>query len=280
MSTPQRICSWRIATVVAALAPSHVLADLDDGLLAHWSFEHGKACDLMCNGHNGVVHGAARSEGFEGHCLLFDGDDDFVQVTNTTSMTFANSSCTFAAWIQIAKNTNDYDYFLKLSNAELDNPWPYIELAKARSGWLDGRLFFQLATSVDPSDAARAYSDAAGPSLLLDAWTHVAGVVNADVGTITLYVNGAPQQHVEWLIPFDLNDAPQLELTIGRNWSSSWPGFHEGPIDEVRIYDRALNGAEIDELAKRPCPADLNGDGVVDLSDLGALLAVYGANCP
>jgi hypothetical protein len=233
----------------------------------------------MCNGHNGVVHGATRSEGIEGHCLLFDGDDDFVQVANTTLMKFSNASCTFAAWVQITKNTNDYDYFLKLCNAELDNPWPYIELAKARSGWLDGRFFFQLATSVDPADTARAYSDADGASLALDEWTHLAGVVDADAGTITLYANGVPQQHVEWLVPFDLDDAPQLELTIGGNWSSAWPGFHEGPIDEVRVYGRALSGAEIEELAERPCPADLNRDGVVDLSDLGALLAVYGTNC-
>jgi parallel beta-helix repeat protein len=29
-----------------------------------------------------------------------------------------------------------------------------------------------------------------------------------------------------------------------------------------------------------PCPEDINGDGVVDQQDLGALLAVYGQNCP
>ncbi len=29
-----------------------------------------------------------------------------------------------------------------------------------------------------------------------------------------------------------------------------------------------------------PCPEDINGDGVVDQSDLGALLAMYGQNCP
>jgi uncharacterized protein (DUF2141 family) len=46
-----------------------------------------------------------------------------------------------------------------------------------------------------------------------------------------------------------------------------------------RVATNGAVGLSIVELAP-PCPADLNGDGAVDLADLGILLADFGCAAP
>ncbi|MFG0252866.1 MAG: hypothetical protein ACF8NJ_08340, partial [Phycisphaerales bacterium JB038] len=77
--------------------------------------------------------------------------------------------------------------------------------------------------------------------------------------------------------------ADPLELYVGAsNHSNGVYGFVPGVFDDLRIYDHALSHAEILDLLPPwlRCPADVNGDGVVDQADLGILLADYGNSCP
>ena len=56
-----------------------------------------------------------------------------------------------------------------------------------------------------------------------------------------------------------------------------------GLIDEVGIYNRALSASEIQAIFNagsagkcKPCPADVNGDGTVNVLDLIDLLLCFG----
>lgn len=77
----------------------------------------------------------------------------------------------------------------------------------------------------------------AGPTATLNQWNHIACVLNGTA--VTLYMNGVPVSGVLGGIPtVDPNN-----LAIG---STDYPGrYFNGKIDEVRIYNRALSGAEI-----------------------------------
>jgi hypothetical protein len=61
--------------------------------------------------------------------------------------------------------------------------------------------------------------------------------------------------------------------------SANLPDQIDGPYDD-------LGGNVIEWFATppepvvEPCPEDINGDGVVNLADLGALLALFGQSCP
>ena len=85
-----------------------------------------------------------------------------------------------------------------------------------------------------------------------DNWYHVAGTF--DKGTMSLYINGTLEGEVEKAAGI----APSnLELWIG---GDDWqPCFFPGMIDEVRIYNKALTEAEINQAMEGPAAVEPGG---------------------
>jgi hypothetical protein len=76
-----------------------------------------------------------------------------------------------------------------------------------------------------------------GPAVTLNAWNHVAAVMNGQ--SVTLYVNGAS---VSGTLP-QMPDLHSLNLALG---GTDYPGrFFNGMLDEVRIWSRAFTDGEI-----------------------------------
>ena len=235
-----------LAIVVSLCCAPAVQADLDEGLVAYWSFDDGTAHDDSGHGHDGVIHGAAVVLGVSGNALSFDGIDDYVEIPGTSAFQFANQSLTFCTWVTIVDNQDLYRAFIHLGSAVGENNYPAICLQKARSGWLDGRLYTQVWNG---SEQATASSLADGDALPKNTWTHLAGVVDCEGSSVHLYLNGYLQDTAA-AVTFDLSEAEELGLRLG---ASPWYGisgykFHNGLLDEVRIYDRALSEDEIRQL--------------------------------
>ena len=78
----------------------------------------------------------------------------------------------------------------------------------------------------------------------LNVWYHVAGVYNAAARTLDIYVNGVLNNGtLTGTIPASQQNS-SVNVNIGRR--SGGTGFYfNGIIDDVRIYNRALNQAEI-----------------------------------
>ena len=73
-------------------------------------------------------------------------------------------------------------------------------------------------------------------------WHHVAGVY--DGATVTLYVDGAFDRVVSVAVG-------SLETSNGLRFGENWELGHSyfaGDLDEVRLYDRALDASEILDL--------------------------------
>ena len=112
--------------------------------------------------------------------------------------------------------------------------------------------------------------------------THVAVVWNDDTTTAELYVNGV-RVGMDVLKHFSLADIPDVNNWLGR---AQWPdAMFNGSYNEFRIYDYALNPAEvmgsyecgpdcggqvIDTVAVRT--GDVNGDGALNIADAIAVL--------
>jgi hypothetical protein len=79
----------------------------------------------------------------------------------------------------------------------------------------------------------------------INAWHHVAGVVNKTAGTVTLYVNGAVAASATFTGGTAARDYGATPFRIGKA-SGNWAA--DGKVDQVRIYDRALSGAEVGDL--------------------------------
>ena len=94
-----------------------------------------------------------------------------------------------------------------------------------------------------------------------------------EIELIQLDLAGAQPIPVQVLVSDDLNGAFGV---LGGNAMPPGDGFnriqwYDGPGDSLLIY-----GPE----AKNPCPGDVNGDGIVDLSDLSEVLFFFGVPCP
>ncbi|MFE3845705.1 LamG-like jellyroll fold domain-containing protein, partial [Thermoplasmatota archaeon] len=215
------------------------------GLIGFWDFNENNGIivnDIMQN-HNGLIYGGANwVNGVEGSAIKFDGANDYIDILNTSDFEFSNQDLTFSAWIQIEDNADDYRNIISLGDTD---SYPHMALAKSRSSNLDGRLFFEI---YNDSSAASVESIESGPDLPKNNWMFLTGVFEYN-NSIRLYLNGVLQENTTD-IDYNLSHASDLTFHIGAscNLGGSWPGYYKGLIDEVRIYNRALNETEINLL--------------------------------
>jgi hypothetical protein len=215
------------------------------GLVAHWSFDEGSgtsAADRSGNGHAGTVqYGATWAAGAQcklGACVQLDGSDDYVRVTDTASLKLTGD-VTVSAWIKpTAVGTERtvvskrYEYELGAITAAAPHPLKWTH--KAAGGAV---VSGQLTTSTDP-----------------DRWHHVVLVRDGTAREVRGYEDGTLNATGAYSAP---PATSTYNLNIGRNPGG---GQHfKGLVDEVRIYNRTLSPAEVQELydeAGAPLPPD------------------------
>ena len=205
------------------------VADLFDGLVAHWMFDEGEgsvAYDAASTNH-GTVHGATWiTNGLAGAALSFDGTDDFVAIER--SSVFDLPSFSISAWI-VPHSTQ---YF----GVVVAKWWDYHNEHNYCLGW--DRTSFRICTYINGSWAGPACE------LLLNEWHHVVGTY--DGAAVKLYLNG------DLIGTTAITGAPligQGVVGIGAQLPEIKRFFH-GIIDDVRIYNRALSAEEIQQLCR------------------------------
>lgn len=87
--------------------------------------------------------------------------------------------------------------------------------------------------------------DTQAKSNYFNAWHHFAGTYNSATGVARLYVDGVVKAEQSGLTG-NLEHSDNLWLMFTDN---SGQGAVPGRLDDVRIYNRALNAAEIQALA-------------------------------
>ena len=207
--------------------------NLDSGLVAFYPFQ-GNANDESGNANNGTVIGAVLTTdrfGYDSSAYEFDGTSSYITVLSSPSLESPDTELTQAAWIDI------YGWSLI---GQLDfGPITMKSNSGANS--------FQYRLSVGEAGINTAINNWNNSVLILDTlnfneWYFIVTTLKDD--TVKAYVNGI-------LIGADtLNgtiDPDNRPLEIGRDV----PGLTEvfnGKIDDLRIYNRALNTDEIDSL--------------------------------
>jgi hypothetical protein len=83
-------------------------------------------------------------------------------------------------------------------------------------------------------------------------WHHVAAVISRQSGRAEIYVNGAigNRRSFPSNAPAREFGAVPWRIGVGHPTQEKWRYFAEGAVDDVRIYARALDEAEVRALAE------------------------------
>jgi Concanavalin A-like lectin/glucanases superfamily len=226
---------WGMGRVYLLFQPWVKSAD-GEGLMAAYSFDEGAGTsvgDTSGNAHTGTITGTTWiTSGWFGGALRFDGANDWIAVPDAAGLDL-RTGMTLEAWVYPTALSGWRTVVLKeragglvyALYAHADVPWP---AAYVRVGGEDVGV-----EGVSP--------------LRLNAWTHLA--TTYDGAILRLYVNG-----------MEVGSQPgggNIQVSTGRlrvGGNAVWGEWFAGRIDEVRIYNRALNPAEIQANMATPVP--------------------------
>lgn len=198
------------------------------GLVAAYNFDEASGTTVnnsAGSGNTGAISGATRVVGHSGGALSFNGTSDIVTVNDSTSL-HLTSGMTLEAWIKPAdlqgwtsvilkeRGTTDLSYGLYASDNTSNPPSAYLYNGTSKSVLGSSRL-------------------------PLNAWSYLAATY--DGTALNLYVNGQLAQSTPSSGNITTSTNP---LRIGGD--TVYPDeYFNGLIDDVRIYNRALNASEI-----------------------------------
>jgi streptogramin lyase len=208
------------------------------GPVAAWSFDEGTgavAHDDTGHGHEGTIEGTTWTGGRYGGALSFEEEEDCVSVPDSAELELGEEM-TVEAWV-------DPD------GEEVGEPIIYKE-ATGATGYALGvgmTKYGNLEGYVDPEGGTSPTRVASSEELDPHTWSHVA--LTYDGANMRLYIDG---DLVSTKSAPGVDMGGEGPLTIGcaeRGGSREW---WDGRIDEVRVYDRALDGTEVAEDEKDP----------------------------
>lgn len=223
------------------------------GLVGWWTFEGGSLLDKSGYGNDIIFNNATATADRNGNpngAYAFNGVDNYMQVTNSNSLN--PSKITLAAVVKVSdfyggqchgnvilrKGLSDYsngvyslafDDGLYWNGQNCSNSLSQSQCFTAIYG--NGNMYDQFNVCIAPD------------YLKKDKWYLL--VYTYD-GTYSRYfINGTLKATDTRSVQFDPNTS---DLFFGRLYSSQYPYWLNGTIDEIRIYNRALSSQEVKSL--------------------------------
>jgi hypothetical protein len=232
-------------TLSLILTASAIFAqvDLNNGLVAFYKFD-GNVADSSTNGLNGMLTGASYDSGHfdkPNSALKFNGSSDYVSVANNSKLSITGDK-SISVWFKIpsASGLNFYPSLVyKQGQGDFSNY--AIFLAEESSYGVNRyKIGFQQGGNNTNKDVftKEKYTDH------VSEWINIIGTYSSSDNLMRIYFNGklSDSLSVPGLSGYTSND----DLQIGRgNKANFSANYFKGYIDDVRIYNRTLNGAEV-----------------------------------
>ncbi len=205
-----------------------------EGLIAYFPF-NGNANDESVNNHDGTVYGSILTTdrfGIDNSAYSFDGTNDYIKMlglpTNYTQYTYS-------AWVKSNLTTPSNSMGIVVQNGFTGS------IAWGSFGSIISKTNYRHWVIHRDDTGTLQYINNA--STLDLNWHHL--LITWDGTDIKMYYDGLLQN------TFAVNTISTIynELLVGAiNNNGSAGNFFNGKIDDIRIYDRALNGTEITTL--------------------------------
>jgi gliding motility-associated-like protein len=218
--------------------------DLNAGLMAYYPFS-GNANDASGNGNNPIFNNATLTPdrfGNPNSAYSFNGTDNYIRIPNSASLNSSNQ-ISICAWVKVAgfyqgtchgnnivmKGDADYqpgDYKIRFDDAYITNS----QNCYLSNTDLTHETFFGINSTLSSNT----------PFIQINQWYSV--VYTCDGTTAKIYVNcklagSGPANGITFT---NSND-----LFLGSLNNAQYPYWFNGIMDEVRIYNRAINEDEV-----------------------------------
>jgi len=215
------------------------MVDLTTGLVAYYPF-NGNANDESGNGHDGTLYGLTNIQDRfmqPNSALQFDGDNDYIEVTNSNDLNVLNGNLTVCFWVKAIMNQNNWDGYYTI----LDMSHTH-EIGWAFQGqpYYSGLAFNVLPHTGDNSPYNNLlFQD----SMVLNNQWHLLTGTYSDT-LMQIYLDGILIDYTSSLV--HPNPPGYGSLYIG-GWRGIYRNFR-GIIDDIRIYNKVLNNSEIQAI--------------------------------
>jgi len=206
-----------------------------------WSFDEGSgatAYDASGYGNNGTLYNFASPHGWTtdtpsntGYALSFDGVDDYVSLPSMKPQYF-----TISLWVNFLENYNQKRFAGMVFSGDSNYAWGI------NANYNNN---YKISARISTGASARNWAiEDLNSTNYPPGWHHL--VLMADGNTLSYYKNGNFVDSASQTIQ---NSGTPSGLSIGR-WGTyiGSDGYFNGLIDEVRIYEKALETAQIEEL--------------------------------
>ena len=235
MTTSLQLARVLACTLLLGMfATSSAWADLTTGLIAHYPFD-GTTQDVSGNANHGSIVGALAPTtdrfGAPNSAYLFNGINTYVTVPYSVSLSSPTTAITQAAWV--------YQLGMSLVGSAFN---PILMKSSTGENAMMYRLYC-LPTGIGVNYGNWNNGHASSTAIALDEWHHIASTYDGQM--IRQYLDGLPVDSVGFLYTIVADTRP---LWIGADSPGLFEVFN-GKLDDVRIYGRALSGAEVAELA-------------------------------
>ena len=217
--------------------------------LTAWFAGEDSPLDLVGLRQGQLVNGTSYAYGKTGRAFHLDGSDDYVDIGQLPELSGAQEF-TVMAWVRPSTASHPYGGIVGKWNStpcHLDNTF----LLYLGEGGYGG--YGALALNFSDNSCASA---AAGNSIPVGQWTHVAATWRSSDGAISIYKNGALDGTNSGGMGQTLKGHTAYTAKIGE-WGAVRGSDYKfpGDIDEVMIFTRALEASEVAAIAT----ADISG---------------------
>lgn len=233
---------------------------MSDGLVGYWPMDESAttsgAVDSSGNGNDGTYEGHASTTGGKfGNGGVFDGDGDYITVTDDTSLDIGINDISISVWVNVDNSDTNGDFINKLSSQDGYR----LRQSSANNGSFSWTMEFDNSGYIEDTNIT--------PDPVAGEWTHLVFVADRSANAM-MYINGElSSDSIVDISEYNNADISNSnDLFIGADDAN-----FEGQIDEVRIYNRALSPSEVKMLYEwAPGPVahwrfdELTGDTAYD----------------
>jgi hypothetical protein len=211
---------------------------LTNGLVAFYPFD-GNANDASGKGNNGIIYGATFQTNVAGRAIVLNVNGSsaaYVRIPRSASLEPADS-ISVTLWCKGVPGAGQ-NYGTMLRKADGCQPGYYIRTAGYRP---DVTPTFKIDL---PNPCVQGGVSAPFVPCTNTVWQHLAATYSRTNGWIATYLNGLQIGQTA----FALSMQHSGDLFIGGATVGADDGGFDGLIDDVRVYNRALSAAEVQQL--------------------------------